>query len=174
MMTIVSVDEDIDYILEAAKESLTESMDQGEFVDSSLGIVRVTSSSGPIQDESLQEETDSSLLGEDDNDSVRPVSHNGSLLGIGLSAAGAGFLLFLVGASVYRRKQNLKSNDASTLQEGVTMNGLSRFDITHDDHGIEDMVRDVEILPLSPAARPADHRYTSDGGSILTLGRCKS
>lgn len=172
MMTIVSLEEDIQDILDDVKESLFEAMDRGDFVDSSLGIVRVSPASVPILDEGLQEDTDSSVIDGEDTDIVRPVSDKGSMLGI-VSICGAGALLFVVAASIYRRRKSLKSNDASTLQDGVTMNGLSRFDVTHDDPGIEDMnIDDVEILPLSPAARTiSDHRYTSDGGRILTLGR---
>lgn len=171
MITIVSFDGEVDALMEEATESLAESMDRGEFIDSSLGIVRVSSRASSIQDEGVQDETDNSVIDDEDPQTVRPLGDQSSYLGIGLSAAGAGILLFAVGASVYRQKKSLNTNDMSTFQEGATINGLSRFDFTNEDADI-DMIRDVEIMPLSPAARTvSDHRYTSDGGSILTLGR---
>ena len=170
MITIVSLEEDIADIMEDATESLVRSMARGDFVNSRLGIVRVSAATGTIEDEGIQVED--SVLDDEGSNIFRPVSDQGSILGIGLSVCGAGALLFVVGASLYRRKKRLNANDASTLQEGVTINGLSRFDVTHDDMGIEDVIRDVEIMPLSPAARTgSNHRYTSDGGSILELRR---
>ena len=143
VMTVVSLEEDIEDILEDVKEALFEAMGEDEFLDSSLGIVRVSPAKVPIQDEGVQEDIDSSVVNGEDTDIVRPVSDTGSMLGI-VSLCGAGALLVVVAASIYRRKRSLKSNDASTLQEGVAMNGLSRFDVTHDDPGIENMDIDYD------------------------------
>lgn len=166
-LSIFSVDGETEEIMDIVKESLIDSMNQGEFIDADAGIVRVSYSHDEIQDDGIQEDSDNSINEDNEADIVKPADNQGSSLGIGLSLSAAGLLLVAVGASVYRRKRKMRENDASTLQEGGTVNGLSRFDVNSLDAPSTDEsyvggARELKILPLSPAARSiVENRYTT-------------
>jgi len=151
------------------KEALIESMNQGEFDDAQEGIVRVSFSYNEIEDEGTQDEETDSINDNDTSNIYTPTADGGSFLGIGLSLTAASvFLIVAGGASVYRRKKAERENEASTLQESGTLNGLSRFDLnSHDAQSMDDSytgaARELKIMPLSPSASRSivGNRYTT-------------
>jgi hypothetical protein len=136
--------------------ALKEAINDGQFNDAHEGIVRVTYAEEQTPNEGVQEDiTDS------EKNTVSPANDESDFLTLGLSLSAAGLVLIAVGASIYKRKKHLRENDASTLQEGATLNGLSRFDAptneaAHRDESFLDGdgtdTRELDVIPLSPAA----------------------
>ena len=175
-LSIFSRDGDTDLIILGVKEALIESINDGVFNDVQYGIVSVSYSWAEIVDEGVEEveDTDSSVIGNEGADIViGPSDDRGSMLGIGLSLSAAGVFIIAVGASVYRRKKKLGDPESSTLQEGGTVNGLSRFDLnSHDaqstDESYTGAARELKIMPLSPAASRSivENRYTTSAKNV--------
>ena len=151
-ISIFSTDGVTDAIMEDIEEDLSESMARGDFNDASSGIARVSYSTDQIPDEGTQ--GGDGLHNGDNSNTVTPTAdENGSLLGIGVSLSVAGVLLFIVGASAYRRKRKVGDQDASTLQDGVTVNGLNRFDAPNNEDSYLSRNGELKVMPLSPTAR---------------------
>lgn len=150
-ISIFTTDGETDAVMDAIEETLSESMNRGDFNDASSGIARVGYSTDKIPDEGTQ--GGDGLHNGGENNTVKPATdENGSMLGIGLSLSFAGVLLFIVGASAYRRKRKVGDQDASTLQDGVTVNGLNRFDAPSTEDSYMPGNGDFKVMPLSPAA----------------------
>ena len=158
-LSIFTTDGDTDAVMKEIKEALIESMNDGQFNDASSGITRVTYSVDEIPGEGTEGD---SINDNGENNTVKPADDTGSMLGIGLSLSVAGVILFVVGASAYRSTRNVRDHDASTLQDGATLNGLSRFDAPSTDESYTHGNRELKVMPLSPAARSiVDNRYSA-------------
>ncbi|CAB9517224.1 expressed unknown protein [Seminavis robusta] len=168
-ISIYSTDGLSDEELDAIREALYDTMSAGTFADSSLGIVSVLAATGEIVDETITDETDG-INESEENEIVQPSGGDrNAMLGIGFGLSAAAVVLIGIGASVYKRKQSA-GQDTSTLHD-ATMNGLSRFDNDQSTADDTKSARDVEIMPLSPAARTSAKRYSTGSQSSALLQR---
>ena len=163
-ISIFTTDGNTDAIMEEIEEALSKSMDDGVFNDPTSGIARVGYSVDEIPDEGA--EGGDRIEDNGENNTVNPAANeSGSMLGIGLSLSFAGVLLFVVGATAYRRTKRVGDHDASTLQDGVTVSGLNRFDGTEDSY--MEGNGEIKTIPASPAARSLveNYRYSAHSNS---------
>lgn len=164
-LSIFTTDGNTDAVMEEIEEALSESMDDGVFNDPTSGIARVGYSVDEIPDEGTEGDRIEDTEG---NNTVKPAANeSGSMLGIGLSLSFAGVLLFVVGATAYRRKKKVGDHDASTLQDGVTVSGLNRFDAPGTEDSYMEGNGEIKVVPLSPAARSLveNNRYSAISNS---------
>jgi hypothetical protein len=160
-LSIFSIGGTTDAQMDEIRDTLYYSMIDSSFVNTSLGIVRVSPSTSDIVVEDNDEPD--GIDGSDGSDNLEPAEvDQGSMLGISLSLSGAALLIVALFASVYRRRKRIAEENASTLPEG-----LSRFDgDSHDQTSVgERSKRDVEVMPLSPSARSTT-RYSTSNPSI--------
>lgn len=145
-LSIFTEEGDSELVLESIGEALKEAMDEGEFNETHEDIVRVTYMSEEIPDEGTEEDS----LNDSKGGTMTPRGDSDNLLTITLTTfSAAGVVLIAIGASLYRRRKQLQDNDDTTLQEGATVNGLSRFDVPATDTQDQDM----DDTPLSPSEK---------------------
>lgn len=140
--------------LDAILKAIEDSMNSGELVDPESGIVRVSWTTLDEVAEAREE-----YIGEADS-VVSPNTDRSQDLRLGFALSAVGALLLVVVASVYRRKKRMHENDATTV-DGLTLNGLSRFDVPLTPHAdpiadpISDTVepRTLTLASISPSTR---------------------
>jgi len=146
-ISIFSTDGDTKSAMEIIQESLTESMDNGDFTND-YSIARISYSFMDILVDESDGTGSDAINGE--KDGTQTEEQNGSMIGIGLSLSVAGVLLLIVGASAYRKKHRVLDHEVSTIPGGsAAVNGLSRFDYAPSDEVNES--RELKVIPLSPA-----------------------
>ena len=150
------------------RDTLYYSMIDGTFVNTSIGIVRVSPSSSDIAVDEIDDPN--AIDGDESSNNLEPSDGDrGSMLGIGLSISGAAFLIFALLASVYQRRKRIAEDNVSSLPEG-----LSRFDgNSHEQTSVGERSspskrsQTMEVIPLSPSV--ASTRYsTTDQNSRLS------
>lgn len=162
-LSIFSIGGITDEQMDGIRDALYFSMIDGSFVETRLGIVRVSPSTSDIFVDDFDEPN--GIDGSDGSNTVeQPGVEGGSMLGISLSLSGAALLIAALFASLYRRRKRIAEDNTSTLPEG-----LSRFDgNSHDQTSVGERSsrskrsRDVEVVSLSPSARSSTRFSTSN------------
>jgi hypothetical protein len=164
-ISIISIGGMPDAHMAGIRDALYYLMLDGSFVDTSLGILRVSPSTSDIFVDDIEEPNGpNGIDGSDGSNNVEPSPvDGGSTLGIALSLSGAALVVVALLTSVYRRRKRIAEDNTTALPEGQ-----SRFDgNSHDQTSVGErspgsrLSRDVEVMSLSPSARSTARFSTS-------------